>query len=85
MPADVIEDRGRGPEIVGTRITVYNLLQAFLDRKATEEEICRVYEFSRASLFQFKLAEGRVCHSDAAAPRRRSYGALEGTSNGEPL
>ncbi len=41
--SDVIQDRGRGPEIAGTRITVYNLLQSFLDPLATEGEICRVY------------------------------------------
>src|SRR5215218_1730825 len=46
MSAKVIHDRGRGPEIAGTRITVYNLLQSFLDPKVTEEEICRVYELT---------------------------------------
>src|SRR5436853_7725432 len=43
MPSNVIQDRGRGPEIAGTRITVYNLLQSFLDPTMTEEEICRIY------------------------------------------
>jgi uncharacterized protein (DUF433 family) len=42
MPSSVIQDRGRGPEIAGTRITVYNLLQAYLDPAATEEEIFRL-------------------------------------------
>jgi uncharacterized protein (DUF433 family) len=46
MASNVIHDRGRGPEIVGTRITVYNLLQSFLDPRVTEEEICRVYELT---------------------------------------
>lgn len=46
MASNVIHDRGRGPEIVGTRITVYNLLDSFLDPSVTEEEICRVYELS---------------------------------------
>ena len=40
---EVIRDRGRGPEIGGTRITVYNLLPHFLDPTATEEYICRMY------------------------------------------
>src|SRR6516164_5429027 len=44
--SDVIQDRGRGPEIAGTRITVYNLLQSFLDPRVTEAEICRVYELT---------------------------------------
>jgi uncharacterized protein (DUF433 family) len=43
---DLIHDRGRGPEIVGTRITVYNLLPHFLDATATEAYICRVYELT---------------------------------------
>ena len=30
MANDLIHDRGRGPEIVGTRITVYNLLPHLL-------------------------------------------------------
>ncbi len=42
----LIQDRGRGPEITGTRITVYNLLQSFLDPTVTEEEICRVYNLT---------------------------------------
>src|SRR5919108_6677053 len=46
MTPDVIQDRGRGPEIAGTRITVYNLLQSFLDPTVTEAEICRVYELT---------------------------------------
>lgn len=46
MPTDLIHDRGRGPELVGTRITVYNLLPYFLDATATEAEICRVYSLT---------------------------------------
>ena len=46
MAPNVIQDRGRGPEIAGTRITVYNLLQSFLDPGATEVEIGRVYELT---------------------------------------
>jgi uncharacterized protein (DUF433 family) len=44
--SDLIHDRGRGPEIAGTRITVYNLLESFLDPTVTEEEICRVYDLT---------------------------------------
>jgi uncharacterized protein (DUF433 family) len=46
MTSDLIQDRGRGPEIAGTRITVYNLLSSFLDPTVTEEEICRVYDLT---------------------------------------
>ena len=46
MMSNAIQDRGRGPEIAGTRITIYNLLQSFLDATVTEEEICRVYELT---------------------------------------
>ncbi len=46
MACNLIHDRGRGPEIVGTRITVYNLLEHFLDPTATEEYMCRLYELT---------------------------------------
>lgn len=46
MAPVVIHDRGRGPEIAGTRITVYNLLPSFLDPTATEAEICSIYGLS---------------------------------------
>ncbi|OWK45399.1 DUF433 domain-containing protein [Fimbriiglobus ruber] len=44
--AEIMIDRGRGPEIDGTRITVYNLLQSFLDPTMTGGEICRVYDLT---------------------------------------
>jgi len=40
MSTDLIHDRGRGPEISETRITVYNLLEHFLDPTETEASIC---------------------------------------------
>lgn len=46
MANNLIHDRGRGPEIVGTRITVYNLLLHFLDAATTEAAICRLYELT---------------------------------------
>src|SRR5260370_38196961 len=46
MTTDLIHDRGRGPEIKGTRITVYHLLPHFLDQTETEAYICRVYELT---------------------------------------
>jgi uncharacterized protein (DUF433 family) len=46
MATDLIHDRGRGPELIGTRITVYNLVPHFLDPEMTEDEICRFYELT---------------------------------------
>jgi uncharacterized protein (DUF433 family) len=46
MTSNLIHDRGRGPEIEGTRITVYNLLTDFLDPTATEDSICRMYDLT---------------------------------------
>jgi len=46
MPNQLIHDRGRGPELIGTRITVYNLLPHFLDESATEAYICRLYDLT---------------------------------------
>ncbi len=56
MASDLIHDRGRGPEIVGTRITVYNLLPHFLDETATEAAICRMYELTPE-----QVAAARAC------------------------
>lgn len=46
MTSELIHNRGRGPEIAGTRITVYNLLQSFLDPTMTEDQICRAYDLT---------------------------------------
>jgi uncharacterized protein (DUF433 family) len=46
MTTNLIHDRGRGPELVGTRITVYNLLPDLLDPTATEAYICRIYNLT---------------------------------------
>jgi uncharacterized protein (DUF433 family) len=45
MP-EKMEEQLLGPEIVGTRLTVYNLLDSFLDPGVTESEICRVYDLT---------------------------------------
>lgn len=50
MVAPLIHDRGRGPEVAGTRITVYNLLPYFLDPTATEEYICRACDLTPAEV-----------------------------------
>jgi uncharacterized protein (DUF433 family) len=46
MTTELIRDRGRGPEIVDTRVTVYNLLPHFLDPTATEAYIGRLYDLT---------------------------------------
>lgn len=46
MATELIHDRGRGPEILGTRITVYNLLPNLLDETATESYICKLYDLT---------------------------------------
>jgi hypothetical protein len=46
MTSALIHDRGRGPEIIGTRITVYNLLTHFLDPTMTEARICIVNDLT---------------------------------------
>ncbi len=46
MSPDLIHNRGRGPELIGTRITVYNLLPYFLDPSVTEAEIARNYDLT---------------------------------------
>jgi uncharacterized protein (DUF433 family) len=46
MATELIHDRGRGPELIGTRITVYNLLPYFLDPGSTEAHICELYNLT---------------------------------------
>lgn len=46
MATELIYNRGRGPELVGTRITVYNLFDYFLDPTATEDYICKLYDLT---------------------------------------
>ena len=46
MATGLIHDQGVGPEIEGTRITIYNLLPHFLDPDATESSICRRYDLT---------------------------------------
>jgi uncharacterized protein (DUF433 family) len=46
MTTDLLHDVASGPEVSGTRITVYNLLPYFLDPTATEDYICRLYELT---------------------------------------
>jgi uncharacterized protein (DUF433 family) len=55
MTSDMIEDRGRGPEIAGTRITVYSLLHSLLDPTVTEAEIGRTY-----ALTELQVAAARA-------------------------
>lgn len=59
MLNSLIHDRGRGPEIVGTRVTVFNLLPEFLDPAMTELRIASLYSLTpeqvaaaRAYIFQ---------------------------------
>ena len=46
MASQLIHDAGCGPEIEGTRVTIYNLLPHFLDPDATEASICRRYDLT---------------------------------------
>jgi uncharacterized protein (DUF433 family) len=50
MGAELLHDRGRGPELVGTRITVYNLLPDLLDPEVTEAQVCRIYNLTPAQV-----------------------------------
>ena len=71
MTSALIHDRGRGPEIAGTRITVYTLLQSFLDPTVTEDEICRTYELTAAQVAADEKPVARV-----AKPSGDSSGIL---------
>jgi len=79
MAADIIHDRGRGPEIVGTRITVFNLLPHFLDPTATEDFICRHYGLTQE---QVSSARAYVLnHADTVLARHRQIEARMAEGN----
>jgi hypothetical protein len=40
------KDPVQGPEILGTRLTVYHLLDSFLDPTVTESDLCRLYNLT---------------------------------------
>ncbi|MGL6094269.1 MAG: hypothetical protein ACRC7O_00525 [Fimbriiglobus sp.] len=42
----LIHDRGRGPELIGTRVTVYNLFPDLLQGTRTEASIAAEYDIS---------------------------------------
>ncbi|HET6575273.1 MAG TPA: hypothetical protein VFG68_16830 [Fimbriiglobus sp.] len=50
MDSPLIHDRGRGPELVGTRITIYNLVPAFLNPDTTEQQVCEWYHLTPAQV-----------------------------------
>lgn len=69
MSADLIHDRGRGPEIVGTRITIYNLLPYLLDASMTEKELADLYGLS---VEQIAAARAHILnHADTVLARHR--------------
>ena len=70
---ELIHDRGRGPEIIGTRITVYNLLPYFLDPSTTETGIAELY-----GLTVEQVAAARAYalnHAEAVLARHREIEA----------
>lgn len=79
MSTDLIHDRGRGPEIVGTRITIYNLLPYFLDASTTETDIATLY---RLSIEQIAAARAYVLnHAETVLARHREIEERLGRGN----
>lgn len=50
MGLELIHDRGRGPELLDTRITVYNLVYDFLNADKTEQQIADLYSITTAQV-----------------------------------
>ncbi|HEX7450582.1 MAG TPA: hypothetical protein VF306_23680 [Pirellulales bacterium] len=69
----MIHDRGRGPEIVGTRITVYNLLPYLFDDAVTETEIAKLYGLTVEQVAA--LRAHALNHADAVLARHREIEA----------
>lgn len=83
MRPELIHDRGRGPEIVGTRITVYNLLPNLLDATASEAYICKLYDLTPE---QVAAARAHVLnHPDEVLARHMEIEARIAQGNPEEL
>jgi uncharacterized protein (DUF433 family) len=70
MEHPLIHDRGRGPELVGTRITVYNLVPYFIKAEWTEAAIAeanRITEEQVAAMRAYFLAH----YADVMAQHER--------------
>lgn len=79
MADNLIHNRGRGPEIVGTRITVYNLLPYFLDPLVTEAYVAQVHGLSSE---QVAAARAYVLnHADVVLERHMEIEARIATGN----
>lgn len=73
MSTELIHNRGRGPEIVGTRTTVYNLLPYFLDAEVSEAEIAALYGLT---IEQVAAARAyTLSHADRVLARHREIEA----------
>ena len=92
MANALIHDRGRGPELVGTRITVYDLLPHFADPAITEEYLrehyhlspeqvaaARAYAFEHADtvLAKFLRLEERIAAEHAAQGTVTTHSVVE--------
>ena len=76
MVSELIDDRGR---IVGTRITVYNLMPYFIDPTVTEAYLCRLYELTPE---QIAAARAYVVNnSEAVWARHREIEARNAKGN----
>lgn len=79
METDLIHDRGRGPEIVGTRITVYNRLPYLLDASTTEAALADLYGLS---VEQIAAARAYILnHAEAVLARHREIEARSARGN----
>jgi uncharacterized protein (DUF433 family) len=83
MATDLIHDRGRGPEIVGTRITIYNLLPYLLDASTTETSLAELYGLS---VNQIAAARAYILnHADAVLARHHEIEARFARGNPREL
>lgn len=76
MASELIDDRG---QIVGTRITVYNLMPYFIDATVTEAYLCRLYPLTAE---QVAAARAYVVnHAEAVWARHREIEARIAAGN----
>lgn len=80
MADPMIHDRGRGPELIGTRITVYDLLPFLLDARNTEAWVCEFYHLRPeqvAAVRAYALANHAAVMAEHERMDERSRRAVE--------
>ena len=84
MEHPLIHDRGRGPELKGTRTTVFNLIPDFFNPNVTEQQVCEEYHLTPeqvAAMRAYLLRNYAAVMADNAKIEERLRKGVEAQAN----